>query len=377
MYGAPSSSAPTSSTRATCSLFRRTRARASRRKRATDSGARVAAEELDRDALVELEVRRRDDDAHAARADDRVDAVFVRDDLARRELEHAWIVPQLAAQCGIVAALPGRGPVPRRPRPRRRACLPARRSSREGSRGQCLAPDPHAARKRAGTGRSGRAYPLRSRRSVHVSMSTASSPLAGTSARSSGASRRCSGMPCWPSRSAAPRRAARRRGPPPAVVARRVGEEGAVVAGAGLAQPSHRVRRRARHVDREHPDQAGASQQRVDAGEQPGHRSAARRVLADEGDGPRRRDGVRRDHDHLVGVEERVDRDLQQGSSAELDARLVDPVHPRGRAAGQDDTAEAGCGEVEVHGGILAVVSRLAVLAPQPRKDVCLRWSHG
>ena len=43
----------------------------------------VGQEELDRDALLELEVRRRDDDAHAALPEDALDAVLADEDCHR------------------------------------------------------------------------------------------------------------------------------------------------------------------------------------------------------------------------------------------------------------------------------------------------------
>ena len=56
MYGAPSSSAPTSMMRATCSLLSRTVLRASRSEAAECLGApdRLGEEELERDGLIEL-----------------------------------------------------------------------------------------------------------------------------------------------------------------------------------------------------------------------------------------------------------------------------------------------------------------------------------
>ena len=71
MYGAPSASTPTSMTRATCSLVS-SAARASRAKRSLATGSLGSAgEQLDRDALPERDVRRDDDDAHAALAESR------------------------------------------------------------------------------------------------------------------------------------------------------------------------------------------------------------------------------------------------------------------------------------------------------------------
>ena len=71
-------------TRATCSLLIFAAARASRAKRATRLGAveRLRQQELERDALVELQVRRRHHDAHAAFAEHPLDAVLAGEDLA-------------------------------------------------------------------------------------------------------------------------------------------------------------------------------------------------------------------------------------------------------------------------------------------------------
>ena len=66
MYGAPFASVPTSSTRATCSLRSFTAARASRAKRSIASASPTAcgSTNFDRDALLELKMLGRDDDAH-------------------------------------------------------------------------------------------------------------------------------------------------------------------------------------------------------------------------------------------------------------------------------------------------------------------------
>ena len=214
----------------------------------------------------------------------------------------------------------------------------------------------------------------RSRRSAHESTSTASSPVAGTSARSRGASRRCSAIPCCPSRSgrttssrAASSTPASCRRPSPST------RNAPSRPDRRLAQAPHRRRGHPRHVHRQHADEARRAQQRVDAGEQPGHRSAARRVLDHEGHRPRGPHGVRSDDHDLVGVEERVDGVLQQRPAGQLDGRLVDPVHPRGRAAGEDHAAEAAGGEVEVHAGILAA----ALVPDRSRRVAALRWWHG
>ena len=84
MYGRPSSSVPTSKTRATCSLFRLTAARASRMKRPTTSACSSAPVRRSLSAtLWSSLVRRRDDDAHAALAEHALDAVLPREELAR------------------------------------------------------------------------------------------------------------------------------------------------------------------------------------------------------------------------------------------------------------------------------------------------------
>ena len=84
MYGAPDSILPTSVTFATCSLFKRTDARASRRKRSRSASSfhRGGQYELDRDLLIELDVRRGDDDPHAAHAEHALDAVLAGEDVA-------------------------------------------------------------------------------------------------------------------------------------------------------------------------------------------------------------------------------------------------------------------------------------------------------
>ena len=87
MYGSPVSSVPTSMTAHVLALEPHA-ARASRRNRSDGLGVvrELGQQELDRDALVELEVRRRDDHAHAALAEDALDPQLSRDD--RAYLEH-------------------------------------------------------------------------------------------------------------------------------------------------------------------------------------------------------------------------------------------------------------------------------------------------
>ena len=103
MYGAPVSSVPTSSTRATCSLLSRTAARASRRKRSTDLG-RARAPRGSRNLIAtrcsSCEVRRRDDDAHAARAEHALDPVLAREHLA----DHHAILPRHELATGRLIA---------------------------------------------------------------------------------------------------------------------------------------------------------------------------------------------------------------------------------------------------------------------------------
>ena len=217
--------------------------------------------------------------------------------------------------------------------------------------------------------------PPRSRRSAHESMSTASSPIAGTArgraARAGGAA------PC---RAAPPARVVRRPGGrvehsgelPPTVG---VDQERPVVAGRGLAQPPQRRRRHAGHVHGQDPDERGPAQEGVDAGEEPGDRATAGRVLADEGDRSLRPDALRRDHHDLVGVEEGVDRELQQGPPAQLhgwpcrcrpSGRPSRPRAPRRRSRRRDGGP---CGHLPV--GFRG--SSLALLAPQ-RTCRALLW---
>ena len=89
MYGTPSPSRPTSRTRATCSPLSRADARASRRNRVDDVRAphHLAMQDLDRDALGEIHVRGREDDAHAAFAEPAFDLVLADED--RPGLEHS------------------------------------------------------------------------------------------------------------------------------------------------------------------------------------------------------------------------------------------------------------------------------------------------
>ena len=84
MYGAPDSSVPTSSTFAACSLRSFTAARASRRNRCDGLfvAERLVAHELDGDALIELLVASRDDDAHSAGAEHPLDAVLAGKEIA-------------------------------------------------------------------------------------------------------------------------------------------------------------------------------------------------------------------------------------------------------------------------------------------------------
>ena len=120
MKGVPSSSVAASSTRATCSLWIRAAARASRRKRAIESGPLTTPgkRELDRDALLELQVIRGDDDSHASRSEHALDAVFADDDVAfaysndrvRTALHHALALPIYKAAAWSAEAQPTRGP---------------------------------------------------------------------------------------------------------------------------------------------------------------------------------------------------------------------------------------------------------------------------
>ena len=83
MYGEPVSSVPTSSTRATCSLFEPHGGPRLAQEAAPDLGVvqHLGEQELDRDPLAELEVRGRDDDAHAALAEHALDAVLAQKNL--------------------------------------------------------------------------------------------------------------------------------------------------------------------------------------------------------------------------------------------------------------------------------------------------------
>ena len=87
MYGAPPSSSPTSSTRATCSPRMVAAARASRvkRARALRAGLRLRQQHLDGHPLRELLVHRRDHDAHPPAPEHPLDAVLVRDELPDRD----------------------------------------------------------------------------------------------------------------------------------------------------------------------------------------------------------------------------------------------------------------------------------------------------
>ena len=86
MYGVPPGSVATSRTRTTCSLRILIAARPSRRKRATSAGSCASSgkQKLDGDPLLELDVRRREHDAHAAPTELALDAVLVREDIVWR-----------------------------------------------------------------------------------------------------------------------------------------------------------------------------------------------------------------------------------------------------------------------------------------------------
>ena len=96
-------------TRATCSLLMRAaacpRGGSARPRRHL---ARVGEQELDRDALVELRVTRRDDDAHAARAEHALDLVLAGEDLpglhGRRRRARG---PAATPPIGVVGAIAG------------------------------------------------------------------------------------------------------------------------------------------------------------------------------------------------------------------------------------------------------------------------------
>ena len=215
---------------------------------------------------------------------------------------------------------PGRGSGLRRPRSRRRA----RRASSSIQSWRFTSPMSRTPRRvRQGTRRQAVAGPAgrptsRRRR--------ASSPIAGTPARSRGASRRCSAIPCCSSRSGrTPSRRARVEHPGQLAAAVGVDQEGPVVsrrsppAGAAAWTPSRAAcrppaRRRSRGARRS----ASTPVSRPATGPPRGGSSPH------EGHRPGGRHAVRSDDDDLVGVEEGVDRRLQQRPPAELDARLVD-----------------------------------------------------
>ena len=83
MYGAPFSSVPTSSHARDVLALDRTAARASRRKRSVGVVALggLGQEELDRHRWRSVDVVRGDDHAHAALAEDALDAVLAREDV--------------------------------------------------------------------------------------------------------------------------------------------------------------------------------------------------------------------------------------------------------------------------------------------------------
>ena len=114
MYGVPSSNVPTSWMRATCSLLSRTAACASRWKRSTASSSRrdLGPQDLDRDLLVQREVVRAVDEAHAATPDLLVDAVLAEQDRPALESVVGSLQPVdgTAKQRG---ALSSSGPGPR------------------------------------------------------------------------------------------------------------------------------------------------------------------------------------------------------------------------------------------------------------------------
>ena len=84
MYGAPFSSVPdVDDARDVLALDLHRRARLAREARdGLGVAERLGQEELERDLLVELDVVRGDDDAHAAGAEDALDAVLAREDVA-------------------------------------------------------------------------------------------------------------------------------------------------------------------------------------------------------------------------------------------------------------------------------------------------------
>ena len=88
----PFSNVPTSETRATYSLLSFTAACASRMNRAHRVliEQHVLAQHLDRDALVQREVRALGDHAHAALAEDRLDAILAQEYLADADARVGW-----------------------------------------------------------------------------------------------------------------------------------------------------------------------------------------------------------------------------------------------------------------------------------------------
>ena len=176
-----------------------------------------------------------------------------------------------------------------------------------------------------------------------MSTSRASSPI-GRRPRPGRAARaaRCSDRPCCSSRSGRTRRA------------------GAGVEHAGQLAPPVGVDEERAVAARPRPRAAAGRCRRSPAACRPparrpaaGVRSSASTPASSPATGPPRGGSsrvkvtgrvvgtARADHDHLVGVEERVEARLEQGPAVELDARLVDAVHARGGAAGEDHAAEA------------------------------------
>ena len=184
-------------------------------------------------------------------------------------------------------------------------------------------------------------HDVRSRTSAQVSTSRCSSPSAGTSTRSSGASSRCSASAVLLLAARAGRRPAGPRRAPARAGGGRPGPTRTAPSRPSAASRSRRkvVRGEVRHVAGQHRDRPARVEQRVAAGEQRGHRAAVPRVLAGEGHRPVGRHRVA-DHDHLGGVDHGVERPGEQGPAVQLDRRLVGAVEPGGRAAGQHHRAE-------------------------------------
>ena len=252
----------------------------------------------------------------------------------------------------------GRGSGPRRPRSRRRGRRRARRSSRGGSRHQCLAPHPAGRRngRRASSGRLTQVAQVGPGVDVAALVADRRAPRPGRSGGEQRGAAPCRAAP----RGRGVRRRAGRASRTPAELAATVGVDeerrrrGPAAASRrrrkspastrGMSTASTPTSARAAAAARRRPVSSA------------GDRAAVRRVLAGEGHRPGGRHRGRRP---------RRPRRRRASASSACSSRvrprsstdgLVGPVQPGGRAAGEDHAAEADRGEVESMSAVLAAV---------------------